>query len=123
MSPMELQEPLEKLLFNTNTDDEEGETVSNCDLDMCSVHANHLGISSHNCGYLSSYFTALEVQFIFGIKISRYNIFFSEYFSNCEKNRCNDLKMFDSVTKLIDKHYNAYEFILHCIHYQFIFYF
>lgn len=120
MSPMELQEPLEKLLFNTNTDDEEGETVSNCDLDMCSVHANHLGISSHNCGYLSSYFTALEVQFIFGIKISRY---FSEYFSNCEKNRCNDLKMFDSVTKLIDKHYNAYEFILHCIHYQFIFYF
>jgi len=34
MSPMELQEPLEKLLFNTNTDDEEGETVSNCDLEI-----------------------------------------------------------------------------------------
>ena len=126
MSPMELQEPLEKLLFNTNTDDDfdidqpkslkcydddEGEIVSDCDLDMCSGHANHLGMLSLNCGYLSSYFTALEVQFIFGIRISKHKIFFSEYLYNCEKNRCNSGKTFDSVTKLIDEHYNAYDFI------------
>ena len=64
MSPMELQEPLEKLLFNTNTDDDfdidqpkslkcydddEGEIVSDCDLYMFSGYFNYFGMLLFYC--------------------------------------------------------------------------
>lgn len=126
ISPVKLQVPLEKLLFNADEYDEldsdqskslkcyiddQSEMLSECFDDICSIHAKGIETSLFNCGYLSSQFQLLEIQLIFGIITLKEKTFFTETLYNCEKSKCNGFETLEKVENLIEKYYNVYDLI------------